>query len=221
MPSFREYLDRKRREFGSKFDPINLSRRFVPYFESGERISVKFSWGEVKRGTVSVTSGWKPHFMLMLRRSDLGSSWLLDLREQIVPHVPKRRLKKPRMLFNPMSVKIKRVGGAQAQMALKDLGHVKVDVASAERLFNAGVPFIIAPAKVNSHHFFSGWGLAIRVDPARYHAEGWTFKRFLNNWRYYNENSETGKAAFFVSKAAQLIYGSGKRRAQPRMMFNE
>lgn len=220
MQSFSEYLDRARRKHGSQFDPSGLDRRFVRYFESGQRISVDLGGGMVKRGTIGVTGGWRPVFLLMLTSRSMGSPWTLGPRERIVPHVPKRKVKKPRMLFNPMSVKIRRVGGAQAQMALKDLGLVKVDVASAERLFNAGVPFVIAPAKVNSHHFFGGWGLAMRVDSARYNAENWTFKRFLNNWSHYNENSETGKAAFFVSKSARLVYGSGKRRAKPRMMFN-
>ena len=32
----------------------------------------------------------------------------------------------------------------------------------------------------------------------RYIREDVTFKSMLNNWAYYNENSETGKAAFFV-----------------------
>jgi hypothetical protein len=101
MPSFSEYLERKRRQFGAQFDPSKLERRFIPYFESGERISVKFSWGEVIRGTVGVTGGWVPSFLLMRTRRSLGSELLLGRQEQIVPHVPKRRPKKPRMLFNP------------------------------------------------------------------------------------------------------------------------
>lgn len=98
-------------------------------------------------------------------------------------------------------VRIRRVGGAQAQMVLKDLGLVKVDTASAEILFGADVPFVIAPSKVNSYHFFGGWNLAARVDPIRTKKEDWTFGQMLNNWKFYNENSETGKAAFFVERS--------------------
>lgn len=106
MRSFSEYLERKRREFGSQFDPSDLDRRFVRYFESGERISVDFwsggpGWTQIVRGHVSVTSGWKPSFMLMRTRRSMGSELLLGPRDRIVPHVPKRRPKKPRMLFNP------------------------------------------------------------------------------------------------------------------------
>jgi len=100
MQSFSEYLGRARWKHGSQFDPSLLDRRFVPYFESGERISVKFSWGEVKRGTIGVTTGWKPVFLLMRTSRSMGSSDTLGRQETIVPHVPKRRLKKPRMLFN-------------------------------------------------------------------------------------------------------------------------
>jgi len=97
-------------------------------------------------------------------------------------------------------VKIKRVGGAQAEMALKDLGLIKVDAASAERLFGADVKFFITNTNVNSYHFFKGWHLAMEIDPAKYKGENWTFKQMVNNWSYYNENAEMGKAAFFVSK---------------------
>lgn len=117
------------------------------------------------------------------------------------------RIKQYGVDFNPKGrsrrnapVKIRRVGGAQAEMALRSLGLVKVDTASAERLFNAGVKLVIVNAKVNDYHFFKGWHLAMEVDPARYKAENWTFKKFLNNWSYYNENTELGKAAFFVDK---------------------
>lgn len=96
---------------------------------------------------------------------------------------------------------IRRVGGAQAQMALKDLGLVKVDTASAEILFKSDIPFVIAPSKVNSFHFFEGWNLAARVDPVRTKKEDWTFRQMLDNWSFYNENSETGKAAFFVKRS--------------------
>jgi hypothetical protein len=103
MPNFSEYLGRMRREHGAKFSASALDRRFVPYFESGERISVKFYGTEVKRGTVGATGGWQPVFLLMLRSSDIGSSWTIGRDAQIVPHVPKRKPKKPRMLFNPKS----------------------------------------------------------------------------------------------------------------------
>ena len=60
-----------------KFSEEGLAPKWVPYYESGARVEVRFSSGEVKRGRVGATTGWKPSFMLMLRTSDHGSSWLL------------------------------------------------------------------------------------------------------------------------------------------------
>lgn len=119
--------------------------------------------------------------------------------------------------------KVRRVGGAQAEMALHRLGLIKVDRNGAKRFFDAGIEFVIVPSKVNAHHFFEGWGLAHRVDSARYKSEGWTFERFLNNWSHYNENSETGKAAFFVKRriAETTLMPSVRRKPKPRMLFNE
>ena len=96
-----------------------------------------------------------------------------------------------------MKFQVKRVTGAQADMA-KRIGLVKITASSAEQLFDLGVPLVIVGNKVNDYHFFGGFHLAMRVDSERYLGEGLTFKQMLNNWAYYNENSETGKAAFFV-----------------------
>lgn len=113
-----------------------------------------------------------------------------------------------------MKVNIRRVGGAQAEEA-KRLGLIKVDTNSAERLFNAGIPFVIVPSKVNSYHFFGGWRLAMHVDPERYKSEDWTFKQMLNNWSYYNENPENGKAAFFVDPKATYRIPKGVKEWRP------
>ena len=76
--NYDEYLQRARAEHGERFDPSDLAPTFVPYFESGQRIEVKFSGGEVKRGRVGVTTGWRPAFLLMLTRRSIGSSYLLS-----------------------------------------------------------------------------------------------------------------------------------------------
>lgn len=98
-----------------------------------------------------------------------------------------------------MSIKIRRVRGAQAEMGRR-LGLIKVDTASAERLFNAAIPLVIVGTNVNTYHFFAGWHLAMEIDPVKYKGENWTFRQMLNNWSYYNADPETGKAAFFVHK---------------------
>lgn len=74
MKNFQSYIDRKRKEYGDKFDPSDLSPHLVRYYESGERIEVKTAYGETKRGRVGITTGWKPVFLLMPRVDSSGSS---------------------------------------------------------------------------------------------------------------------------------------------------
>jgi hypothetical protein len=75
--TYNQYTANKRAEYGDKFDPSDLNPAFIPALESGQRIEVKI-YGEIKRGTVGVTTGWKPSFLLMLRSNSRGSSYLLD-----------------------------------------------------------------------------------------------------------------------------------------------
>lgn len=82
--TYRDYATGKFAEYGSKFDETNIAENFKPYFESGERIEVKLSWGEVKRGRVSVTTGCKPSFLLMLTQRSLGSSILLTKKDRVL-----------------------------------------------------------------------------------------------------------------------------------------
>lgn len=75
---WKEYLTRKRAELGDKFDPSALAEKWIPGYCTGERIRVRFPWGEVKTGTVGITTGWRPVFLLILTRRSLGSSLILD-----------------------------------------------------------------------------------------------------------------------------------------------
>lgn len=85
--SFNGYVDRKRQEFGNEFDTSNLDERFIPYYENQKRIEVEFNGNERKRGRVSVTTGRKPVFILMLTSRSMGSSWILDKTCKIVREV--------------------------------------------------------------------------------------------------------------------------------------
>jgi hypothetical protein len=84
MNNLSEYLNRKKIEFGDKFDDSDLSKQFGSYLHTDKRIKVKFSYGEVKTGRVGVTTGWKPSFILLLRSNSRGSSWLLSDEDMIV-----------------------------------------------------------------------------------------------------------------------------------------
>jgi len=82
--TLKNILDEKRQKYGNKASVKELAKQFVPYFESGERIKVKFSYGEEKTGTVGITTGWKPIFILMLTKRSTGSSWTLSKKDKII-----------------------------------------------------------------------------------------------------------------------------------------
>lgn len=68
-------------------DYSNISKQFIPYYENGQRIKVQYTYGkdkEVKSGTVGMTTGWKPVFILMLRSNSTGSSYILTDKEIIL-----------------------------------------------------------------------------------------------------------------------------------------
>lgn len=51
---------------------LDAASQFKPYFH-GPRIKVANGDGEVRFGTVGMTGGWQPVFLLMHRCTDLGS----------------------------------------------------------------------------------------------------------------------------------------------------
>jgi hypothetical protein len=81
--SFAQFLESKRREYGARFDASDLASAFVPYYESGARIEVQDGPDKV-RGRVGVTTGWRPCFLLMRRRSDRGSSYTISERNKVL-----------------------------------------------------------------------------------------------------------------------------------------
>ena len=83
MKSFNDYLERGKRQWGSKFDASGLDRRFIKYYESGQRIKVK-AYGQEVTGTVGATTGWKPSFLLIRTARSMGSSYLLNPHSKII-----------------------------------------------------------------------------------------------------------------------------------------
>ncbi len=75
-------IERRKAQYGERFDDSSLAEAFRPYLQTGQRIKVRFSFGEMT-GTVGVTTGWKPCFLLMRRSSDRGSSWTLSTDDTI------------------------------------------------------------------------------------------------------------------------------------------
>lgn len=92
MKDYKEYLDKKKKEYGDKFDASDLNADFIHAFECGERVEVQFKneAGEVyetKRGTIGITTGWKPCFLLMLTKRSHGSSWTISKKDVIKSYV--------------------------------------------------------------------------------------------------------------------------------------
>lgn len=82
--AFSRYCARKVAEWGDRFDDAELYPAFVPYFNSGERVRVRFSHGEERTGTIGATAGWRPAFLLVLTSRSLGSPFVLTAGDEVV-----------------------------------------------------------------------------------------------------------------------------------------
>lgn len=77
MRSYTDYLQWKEQEYPGIFDASFLDIRFIPYYENQQRIRI-VDCGDTRTGRVSVTTGWRPSFLLVHRSSDRGSAILLS-----------------------------------------------------------------------------------------------------------------------------------------------
>jgi len=82
MTRYEEYVNRKRKQYAN-FTECDLDARFVPYFNNGRRIKVDMC-GMVLTGTVGVTTGWKPAFLLMRTKRSIGSPWTLGPQDKVI-----------------------------------------------------------------------------------------------------------------------------------------
>lgn len=88
---FDRYIARQISRYGEKFDSSELFVQFRHFYNTGDRIKIRVQWvndGKTyayeKFGTIGVTTGWKPCFMLMHNTRSMGSSDLLNRDVQIV-----------------------------------------------------------------------------------------------------------------------------------------
>jgi len=77
---YKDFINRSVHRHGKKFNPSNLDKRFLKYYENGERIKVQY-WDMEITGTVGVTTGWRPVFLLMRQSNSTGSQWTLENKE--------------------------------------------------------------------------------------------------------------------------------------------
>lgn len=82
--NYKDFINRKKKQYGDKFDDSDLSKQFIPYFENQKRIEVDLYGEDKKRGRVGVTTGWKPVFLLMLSTRSTGSAILLSDKDKII-----------------------------------------------------------------------------------------------------------------------------------------
>jgi len=76
---YEAYLARKRAEFGDRFDTSDLAPAFVEWFNSEERVKVIDIRSQMTAcGLVTVTTGWKPTFLLKRKVTDYGSSYVIS-----------------------------------------------------------------------------------------------------------------------------------------------
>lgn len=95
MTKFEQFCNRKAVKYGDKFDRSTLCQQFVYAYNTGARVEVAFAndKGEVyetKRGTIGVTTGWKPVFLLMLTARSTGSMYTLGQHDKITGVVNSR-----------------------------------------------------------------------------------------------------------------------------------
>lgn len=76
---------------GHELDESDLAPQFEPYYRSGQRIIVRTSYGEVLRGYVGKTTGWRPCYLLLAKRNSISSSELLSKQDTIIGTVNKYR----------------------------------------------------------------------------------------------------------------------------------
>ncbi len=92
MSNFDRYIQARRRTTPD-FDAFELWPQFRPYFHSGQRVKVEGPMG-VRFGRVSVTTGWRPAFLLMHRQNATGS-WDVLARDDVVSAVKVGRTYRP------------------------------------------------------------------------------------------------------------------------------
>lgn len=75
---YETFIAKKRREYGDKFDDSHLYKALIPYFNSGQRVKVSWYNEPPMTGTIGVTTGWRPAFLLMRTSRSMGSSITLE-----------------------------------------------------------------------------------------------------------------------------------------------
>ena len=81
MKNFKQYLQRVQSstEYGNEFDSSALNPKFRKYYGTNTRVKVKAN-GKVVSGTIDVSVGWKPSFILKSKSGEIK----LDSQHKII-----------------------------------------------------------------------------------------------------------------------------------------
>lgn len=82
--SYADLVRRGRQRHGDRFSESDLAPGFRRYYDSGERVRVRFDYGEELTGTIAATTGWRPAFLLMRTARSIGSIYTLSERDTVV-----------------------------------------------------------------------------------------------------------------------------------------
>ena len=82
--TYLQLVQRGQERHGDKFSEADLVEKFRHYFVTGERIKVRDSSGWERTGTVGVTTGWRPAFLLMHRSNAIGPWDVLSASDEVI-----------------------------------------------------------------------------------------------------------------------------------------
>lgn len=75
----------RRRRHGGEFSAADLAPQFAPYLHRDVRLKVRNNrYDHVRTGTVGITTGWQPAFLLMHRSNASGSWDVLTTDDEII-----------------------------------------------------------------------------------------------------------------------------------------
>jgi hypothetical protein len=80
MRNYKDVIVARKARYGD-FDPSDIKKDFIRYYETGERVRVRWSYPsgsfEDLTGTIGITTGWRPVFILMRTSRSIGSPYTL------------------------------------------------------------------------------------------------------------------------------------------------
>ena len=82
MRNYTTFVESKKEQYSDTFSEENINKDFIPYFNSQEKVKVEYTYKsgvkETYTGTIGITTGWKPCFLLMRTERSRGSSYTIS-----------------------------------------------------------------------------------------------------------------------------------------------